>query len=244
MNRIDSNRKNAPAHVQLVMLTKYWTPGRVKTRLGNAIGMQAAAKLHCEFTRYLHQTLETTGDDRSIAVTPDSSLARFENDLDTSSWNVTPQGDGDLGERMARQFRAYLNTAEQPSSVILIGTDCPLISEKEINFAAQCLHNQDIVIGPALDGGYYLIGLRSPWREAFDSLFREMQWGTCHVFETTKARASEACLSAAVLPLKEDVDTVDDLMRFRHHLSASGPSDPSRRAFADRIETLAAEFEI
>ncbi|WP_197231761.1 TIGR04282 family arsenosugar biosynthesis glycosyltransferase [Novipirellula artificiosorum] len=222
----------------LVMMTKYPTPGRVKTRLGCEIGMERAAELHELFTRHLSDQLASAGDQRVIALTPDSYLARFEGDLDNLDWQLTGQGGGDLGDRMARLFQTYLNEHRGPVRVVLTGTDCPLLTDREIADAAEKLLDNDIVVGPAIDGGYYLIGIRSPWKDAYAALFSEIPWGTRDVFTTTKQRVSAAELSLAVLPLKADIDTTEDLGRFCAHLEASRHSSPLLAELCDHVNAI------
>ena len=95
-------------------------------------------------------------DRRVLSIAPDSDMARIREERATDAWEITPQGDGDLGDRMSRFFQSQLGTASPetpPSRVILIGADCPLLSESDIVKAAQELEFHDIVLGPAIDGG-------------------------------------------------------------------------------------------
>ncbi|WP_372716931.1 TIGR04282 family arsenosugar biosynthesis glycosyltransferase [Novipirellula sp.] len=230
----------------LGIMAKYWTAGNVKTRLGRSIGMQAAAEIHREFVLRLCKQLAEVRDHRVLSIAPDSASARFREQLAreqlaSDTWEITPQGDGDLGDRMSRFFRSQLGTAsaETPASrVVLIGADCPLLGEPEISEAAQQLESHDIVVGPAMDGGYYLIGLRGPWSERFEHLFQEMPWSSGDVFAITKQRAAESQLSLAVLPQNEDIDTIECLDRLRDHLNESREQNRSLADFADRIDTI------
>ncbi|WP_339936862.1 TIGR04282 family arsenosugar biosynthesis glycosyltransferase [Novipirellula rosea] len=225
----------------LGIMAKYWTAGTVKTRLGRSIGMQAAAEIHREFVLRLCKQLAEVRDRRVLSIAPDSATALLREELARDTWEITPQGDGDLGDRMSRFFRSQLGTAssETPASrVVLIGADCPLLSESDIKNAAQQLESHDIVLGPAMDGGYYLIGLRGPWSERFERLFQEMPWSSADVFAITKQRANESQLSLAVLPQNEDIDTIECLDRLRDHLNESREQNRSLADFADRIDTI------
>ncbi|WP_442507654.1 TIGR04282 family arsenosugar biosynthesis glycosyltransferase [Novipirellula sp. SH528] len=225
----------------LGIMAKYWTAGKVKTRLGHSIGMQAAAEIHREFVLRLCRQLAAVQDRRILSLAPDSDIARISEETISKAWEITPQGDGDLGDRMSRFFQSQLGTASPetpPSRVVLIGADCPLLSASNIAKAAQQLESHDLVIGPAIDGGYYLIGLRGPWTQRFATLFAEMPWSSSDVFAITKQRAEESQLSLAVLSQNEDIDTIECLDRLRDHLQSSQPQNRSYAEFADRITAI------
>ena len=115
------------------------------------------------------------------------------------------QGQGDLGDRQALAFEEAFKTGM--ARVILIGTDCPARDEHNIGQAFDYLIRHDLVLGPANDGGYYLIGLRIH----FPPLFENIPWGTESVFEQTVAIAHERGLSTAFLATLDDVDRPEDL---------------------------------
>jgi rSAM/selenodomain-associated transferase 1 len=122
-----------------------------------------------------------------------------------------PQGPGDLGRRLAQAFRETLRAF--PSSVI-VGSDAPRLGPSVLAKAFLALRRNDLVVGPARDGGYYLLGLRrfSP------DLFRGIPWSTGKVFELTVKRARQSGLSTFVLPQLGDVDTMDDLSALTQEL--------------------------
>ncbi|GAA5506655.1 TIGR04282 family arsenosugar biosynthesis glycosyltransferase [Novipirellula caenicola] len=229
------------SELTLGIMAKYWTPGSVKTRLGQSIGMKAAAEIHREFVLHLCNRLAAVRDRRVLSIAPDSATTWVREELGSADWQITPQGDGDLGDRMSRFFRTQLGTASRDTStsrVILIGADCPLLGASDIANAAKQLESHDIVVGPAIDGGYYLIGLRGPWLDRFERLFQEMPWSSSDVFAITKQRAEETRLSLAVLPQNEDIDTIECLDRLRDHLNESRARNRSLAEFADRIDTI------
>jgi hypothetical protein len=116
-----------------------------------------------------------------------------------------PQGEGDLGERMARSlFIAFRAGMER---VVIIGTDCPGLNANLIAKAFHQLYSHDLVLGPALDGGYYLIGLRY----FISELFTDINWGTAEVLQQTVAIAKTLDVSVAYLPQLADVDRPEDL---------------------------------
>ncbi len=156
-------------------MTKFWDVGQVKTRLGASIGMERAAGLHRLFISHLCTSLADVADQRIACLSPDPSDGRFEAELRSwgleGRWNTIPQGDGNLGDRMERWFIRCLsdqvssNSSESSKSVkaILIGGDCPILDTNVLRNAAELLAQRDVVLGPAADGGYYLIGMRGPF---------------------------------------------------------------------------------
>lgn len=115
------------------------------------------------------------------------------------------QGEGDLGDRMAQSVAAAF--AAGARCVVVIGTDCPEVGAELLHQAFVALEQHDLVLGPATDGGYYLIGLRQP----FPELFRQVAWGTEVVLSQTVAIAQALALTVAYLPPLTDVDRPDDL---------------------------------
>lgn len=183
--------------------------GRVKTRLIPALGAAGAARLHRrmlmrtlgwarELAEATPLSLELRMDDRSSA--PDG--------IESGPAGVREQGPGDLGDRMARAFEESLTGADKAAHrVAIIGTDCPGLSGEVVTRAFAELERHDVVLGPAADGGYYLIALREPAPE----LFSGVAWGTDRVYEQTIRRVREAGLSVASLEVLEDVDHPEDL---------------------------------
>jgi rSAM/selenodomain-associated transferase 1 len=207
------------------LMAKYWEIGKVKTRLGATLGMPRAARIHKIFVQHLCARLGDAGDARSFCLSPIQRSGDVAEMLDSlpnqSRWNIADQGDGDLGERMQRWFQAHLVDAR--SCAILIGADCPTIGPDLIERARRRLQDHDVVIGPAADGGYYLIGVGGAWNEIgskLESLFRDVPWSTSEVLNITKTRAAEAGLSVAELETLEDVDTIAELNRLIDRLGS------------------------
>jgi hypothetical protein len=111
----------------------------------------------------------------------------------------------DIGKRMQNAFCAEFKKGY--TSIVLIGTDCPGLDAENVTKAFELLKSNELVLGPALDGGYYLIGLSAPQEE----LFKGIEWSTSSVFEKTMEIAEIAQLSVGILPTKQDIDTFDDL---------------------------------
>lgn len=226
--------------VHLGVMAKYWQPGRVKTRLGGAIGMAAAAAVHRELCLYLAKTLQHAAVVRSFIIDP----ADHREDvvaLLPSTWEVEVQAAGDLGHRMRHWFaspgqsdavpphRATKRNESVRPDRVLIGADCPTITSAVIQQATGLLRTHSIVLGPARDGGYYLIGLRGGWRPDYEGLMTEMPWSTSAVFRESCRRAAEAGLEVATLDQRDDIDTVEDMMRAIEQLSQAASSLAAKR---------------
>jgi rSAM/selenodomain-associated transferase 1 len=189
----------------LIIMVKEPHPGRVKTRLGRDIGMTAAAWWFRHQTRALLRRIADPRWRSVLAVSPDAE------GLQSRVWPAHlprwAQGQGDLGDRMARMLRAAA-----PGPACVIGADIPGIGRQHIAQAFGALGDHDAVFGPAPDGGYWLIGLKHPRRQP-PGLFRKVRWSTADALADTKATlpgyriAEAACL--------RDVDTADDLIMTR-----------------------------
>ena len=138
-----------------------------------------------------------------VAFTPSGGRRALERLLGGHR-RLVPQGPGDLGERLGRVFEVLCGRG-QPA--LVVGSDCPALTAARIRTAADRLRHADVVIGPALDGGYYLIGLRRPRPE----LFAGIRWGTASVLADTLSRAREADLRVELLEPARDLDTPEDL---------------------------------
>jgi len=138
------------------------------------------------------------------------------------------QADGSLGNRMERWFNAVFQDPRRPAErAILIGADCPTLSRAQIDEAHHRLDTHDVVIGPATDGGYYLIGISAPWTiERFHAIFDDVPWSTDQVFRITQERIAAAGLSCHQLQEREDIDTLAELKRLREQLAAQTMTDP------------------
>ncbi|MDG2221593.1 MAG: TIGR04282 family arsenosugar biosynthesis glycosyltransferase [Rubripirellula sp.] len=226
----------------LGILTKFWEPGRVKTRLGASIGMPRAAAIHQLFVSHLCNQLATCGECREICLDPPEQISTFQQTLETlglgTIWQVTEQHAGSLGSRMQHWFEQKL--ADRPdNAAILIGSDCPTLGTEEIETAIRLLQHHQIVLAPAIDGGYTLIGLRGPWRsgeKGHERLFQQIPWSTESVLEITRERIREAGLASAELPTMDDVDNRKDLDHLRRQLISNDPHgllDGINRILAD-----------
>lgn len=196
-----------PARNHLIVLARYPKPGTAKTRMIPALGEAGAAALSRDLTRHTLGWVRTLTRDDALSVEVRStggSEALMRREFG-HGLPFRDQGDGDLGDRLERAAEeAFAGGAER---VVLIGTDCPELGADAVREAFDQLRHSDLAIGPAEDGGYYLIGLSAPHRE----VFRGLTWGGASVLHDTLARARESRLSIAQLPMLRDVDRPDDL---------------------------------
>lgn len=177
-------------------------PGRVKTRLAEAIGTVPAARW---MRLQLRDRLRALRDPRwqlILAIAPDTALraAAWPPDLP-----AIPQGPGDLGQRMGRILRSL-----PPGPVCIVGADIPALRRAHVARAFAALGSHDAVFGPAEDGGYWLIGLKRT-AAVPASLFRDVRWSTRHALADT--RATLPGLRIAMVDRLRDVDTAADLQR-------------------------------
>jgi rSAM/selenodomain-associated transferase 1 len=187
-------------------------PGYAKTRLGKAIGMEKAAGLYARLlyeylVNLVRAELEDIAIELSVAAPEDAPFfeAAFPELV------VCPQVDGDLGQRMSASFaRAFDRGA---ASVVLTGSDVPGLNSTLIRSAFQKLETAPVVLGPAADGGYYLIGMRQ--RHASASLFEGIAWSTDRVLAQTEVLAHAQGLKVAHLSPLYDIDTITEYRRWR-----------------------------
>ena len=176
--------------------------GAVKTRLASAIGDRQALRLYRVMASRTLAAVRETGFDATVWFTPADATVEMRRWLG-EAWDLRPQASGDLGTRLA--------TAEQAvtrgRAWLAIGGDCPRLDAELLRVAAAVVTRGEIALGPSDDGGYYLIGGRTPLPVA---LFEDMPWSTSGVLAETRARLAGAGVAWRELPTLRDVDTADD----------------------------------
>lgn len=205
----------AEADCRVIVFARAPQPGKAKTRLIPALGRAGAAALH---RRLVMHCLRATRDARLGPVelwcapgTGDPFFLECERRLGAS---LHPQGKGDLGARMQRAFESVLMRARR---AILVGSDIPALSARYLRDADQALvRGDEIVIGPAEDGGYALIGLS----RCDPELFRDIPWGGPEVLAETRRRVAALSWRLSELPVLWDVDRPEDLERLPEGLRA------------------------
>jgi uncharacterized protein len=189
-----------PNNVRVVAFARFPVAGECKTRLIPAVGAEGAAAIHTKLVEICVAAMRGSG--LLIELWTTGAEAQAFRDWLGDDITFVDQGEGDLGDRLAR--------AAAPYSVIFIGSDAPDLDSARLIAAAAALRTAPAVIGPAEDGGYYLLGLNAPapW------LFTDMDWGTETVFDETMRRFAAHDIIPTVLEMLADVDRPEDLARW------------------------------
>ncbi len=192
---------------RLIIFTRYPEPGKTKTRMISILGAEGAASLQREMTEFTVKQGQKIKQIRGLSLEVHFAGGDFQTMEDWLGSDLVyhEQSKGDLGERMNSAFT--LSFGEDMTRVVIIGIDCPGLNPPILAKAFDTLSEYDLVLGPAKDGGYYLIGLRCSVPE----LFRGVTWGTGLVLAQTTCIAEKLGLSSYYLDLLEDVDRPEDL---------------------------------
>lgn len=211
-----------PRSVAIVVLAKYPAPGRVKTRLAVALGVPSATALYAAFVRDLARRLRATRLPVWWAFTPRRApFARL-----VRARRCFPQRGRDLGARIHHAVRTVAH-ASGGGAVIALGADAPHVSRRALARAARALAaGSDVVLGPAADGGYYLIGVGTPRR----ALFADVAWSTPAVAATTRRRCRALGLACVELEPGFDVDDARGLDLLRRVVRRRPADFPHTRA--------------
>ena len=197
----------------IAIFVKSLDKGRVKTRLASVLDEDTVMEIYRRFVLDLLGTMSGSGFEVRIFFYPPESESNVAGWLGEEYLYIPQQG-RDLGERMQNAFLAAF--AEGFRNVVLIGTDFPDLPVEIIEEAAKALASLDAVVGPAMDGGYYLIGFNSSRFPV--EVFKDIEWGTPTVFERTMDVLRRCGYNWRVLPHWRDIDTYEDLMAFmREH---------------------------
>lgn len=202
----------------VIVFAKAPRAGHAKTRLASVLGADGAARLA---ERLMHAAVDAAVKAAigpvQLCVTPDAHHPAFDDAQHRHALALTPQGDGDLGERMARAFDRVLANHDR---ALLIGTDAPLLDAAYLRNAASALDAADAVFGPAADGGYALVGLK----RAAPQLFLHMHWSHASVMAQTRQRLAQLQLRHDELPVLHDIDEPGDLVHLPPHLMPTATS--------------------
>ena len=190
----------------LLVFTRTPVPGRVKARLLPAIDIAQAVTIHVELLR---RTLETASHSSAVDIelwcTPTTRHPVLSDLEEMYSLTLQTQTGADLGERMCFAMEQAMDHYRQ---ALLIGSDCVDLTTGDIDLALEKMNQgYDVVLGPASDGGYYLIGLTRLYRQ----LFMDIAWGTDAVLGKTRERVAQLRLQLYELPERHDIDRPEDL---------------------------------
>lgn len=194
-------------------------PGKTKSRLAEFCGNDAAAKLSGLMLQSLiNESVNSCADKVVLWGSPNCNREDFEN-IDLKNISFEEQIGDDLGDRMSRCFQEYLLNSND--KIILIGSDCISQTRDLLNNAFNILSNCEVIIQPAFDGGYVLIGQSKYTSE----IFKGIPWGGSSVFLMTKEKLDSNKNNYEVLPQTFDVDTKDDLKQLHEFALANSNKD-------------------
>ena len=217
----------------LVIMARYPTKGQIKTRLARSIGEEATFHLYQAFLRDLAERFAGWTCALHWAYTPaEHDFLTFVTTLAPEhavSMHAFPQQGADLGTRLHQVF--YTTRVQQFPHTIVISSDTPHISRASILQARQALETTDVVLGPAEDGGYYLIAMREP-----HDVFQGISMSTEVVLQMTIEKAQEQDLSVRLLDPLFDIDEQPDLIRLAELLQQDRTLAPSTAAYLTRME--------
>ena len=204
----------------LVLMTRWHSIYRCKSRLSKEIGALQAAKIQEKLTKHTINVAKGIQEkglaDVKVAIDGIGIKAAKKWAKINKIQTVVTQGSGNLGTKMKKQFlktHAEKNISHQfPNSILLIGTDLPSISQRDVMQAIQTLNHTEMVLGPSNDGGYWLIGLSSKLLNPLCSWpFSTIKWGTDKVLKKTIRLATLNQIDYQLLQTKNDLDNISDL---------------------------------
>lgn len=195
----------------VLVFAKAPVAGKVNTRLIPDIGIDAATELQSELIQSRLKNLQ----DKKLCATqlwcaPNLTHDFFQDCKQQYSIELYEQQGADLGERMSSAIEKSLKNFKR---VVLIGTDAPSLTSEHINSAIEQLGNNDVVIGPAEDGGYVLIAMS----KQCDKVFHSVEWGSDAVLKSTRANIKKNDLSFFELDSLWDIDRVEDYLRYKNN---------------------------
>jgi len=191
----------------IIIFQKNLELGKVKTRIAATVGDENALKIYTILVNHTHAEIQKTEADKFLFFSN-----YLDEDVKWSHCNLHEQEGNDLGLRMFNAINKV--KAMGVESIVVIGTDCYEFTSKHLNDAFLALESNDYCIGPAIDGGYYLIGTN----RADEEVFLNKEWSTATVFEEAKANIKAIGKSVGILEILPDVDYEEDLKTLRQYL--------------------------
>ena len=213
MSAIEEDRR-------LVMFVRFPGQGQVKSRLAKDLGAEAATDLYRCFVQDLSESFSKEAYRLCIAFHPEEREREMREMLG-DEFSYIPQMGGDLGERMKLAFLRCFS--EGARSVVLIGSDIPDLPARIIDEAFRALRHYGVVIGPSVDGGYYLIGFRQDTLNG--DVFAGLPWGAETVFQETTNILHTAGALVHVLPVWRDIDNREDITALIENTKDTGFAD-------------------
>ncbi|MDQ2751704.1 MAG: TIGR04282 family arsenosugar biosynthesis glycosyltransferase [Bacteroidota bacterium] len=189
----------------LLIFTKNPEAGKVKTRLAATIGNAAALTIYRQLLLHTVTVTNQLLDDKFVFY---SNYIEEKDIWDSNAYQKGLQEGNDLGERMNNAFHFVFQ--KRYNKVVIIGTDCFELNAEIIRNSFTLLNSHDVVIGPAEDGGYYLLGMK----QLYSELFNDIQWSTDAVLAQTTNKCAALQLNHCLLPVLKDIDEEKDLQEW------------------------------
>ncbi len=219
---------------RLLIFVKEPVPGQVKTRLAAEIGAEAACQVYRRCVERTLERLSVLRNEIVLCIEPTDATDRIRTWLG-SEWPTLPQWGATLGERLTDA--ASRTFEEGVQRIAIIGTDSPWINDVLVEEAFSAMERADLVLGPAADGGYYLVGLAKP----APRLFRGISWSTSLVLDQTLTNARTLGRTVSLLPEGYDIDRLTDLQRWMQEDPHHGITVPlsTKRGTTPRMRRMA-----
>jgi hypothetical protein len=209
-----------PISSAVVIMARQPVAGRVKTRLAAALGDEGACAAYRVLLRATLEAVAEAPCNRYVFLPPGETLAEGDGPIDR--FRPGTQRGPDLGARLAAAFDDLFAAGYE--RVVALGSDCPDASAAHVTRALEALATRDAAFGPAVDGGYWLVGLRAPGRDVFTGI----PWSTPEVWAATRERLVQNGWSHALLPVLEDVDDAASWDRWRARPAVRSPGPSAR----------------
>jgi len=194
----------------LILFLKYPEKGKVKTRLSKDIGNEKALLIYKKSVSELLNQLDSNNYDISIYYCPENKNDEVKKWINLPDIKYLAQSGDDLGIRMLNAFKDSISL--KYAKTVIIGTDCLEITNSLLSQSFDLLDDSDLVLGPATDGGYYLIGLKA----VVETIFQDIHWSTEKVLKQTIKKAKEIKLSYKFLDFNNDIDNIHDLNNYKY----------------------------
>ena len=214
----------------IIIFCKYPIEGNVKTRIAKTIGNEVSVNLYKLLSEYIFQELLKTENVFQYLFYDNNADRDKIKKWAGAEFTYELQEGNDLGEKMYNAFNKVIDRGS--TKTIIVGTDIPDISSDIIQKAFQALNNSDVVIGPAMDGGYYLLGMK----RLYKSFFTGIEWSNHTVLKKTLEKINSLNLSYSMLPELIDIDTEEDLKNW-----LSQDSDNANNLLKNKIKIIYTE---
>lgn len=215
----------------LVIMTRIPIPNKTKTRLMTILSPEECAEIHRSFLKDIVETSSKLDRETDIYLFySDEGPVSVIDDIVGEEMTVLPQRGENLGEKMRNIFADLFERGY--SKVVLMGADIPEVSREDLDKAFGELTLKDLVFGPTLDGGYYLVGMKQLHEMIFDP---KIKWGTPEVFQETLEILKRSGVEVGLIRAHEDIDTKEDLREFWKRVGDGKSCENTRRYLYENI---------